>query len=59
MPAPRVITIGIAALCFYLFIVHMLTARRPFIPPAVFRDRNFSSGLLMMFAAGTVLVVHE
>ncbi|HEY8288698.1 MAG TPA: DHA2 family efflux MFS transporter permease subunit, partial [Acetobacteraceae bacterium] len=40
----------------YLFIVHMLTARRPFIPPAVFRDRNFSSGLVMMFAAGTILV---
>jgi DHA2 family multidrug resistance protein len=40
----------------YLFLVHMFTARRPFIPPAIFRDRNFSSGLAMMFAAGTILV---
>ncbi|MBV9249254.1 MAG: DHA2 family efflux MFS transporter permease subunit [Acetobacteraceae bacterium] len=40
----------------YLFIVHMFTGRRPFIPPALFKDRNFASGLLMMFAAGTILV---
>jgi DHA2 family multidrug resistance protein len=40
----------------YLFAVHMFTAQRPFIPPAIFRDRNFSCGLMMMFAAGTILV---
>jgi DHA2 family multidrug resistance protein len=40
----------------YLFVVHMLTARRPFIPPALFKDRNFASGVVMMFAAGTILV---
>jgi DHA2 family multidrug resistance protein len=40
----------------YLFAVHMFTAQRPFIPPAIFKDRNFSCGLLMMFAAGTILV---
>ncbi|MDR3537906.1 MAG: MFS transporter, partial [Acetobacteraceae bacterium] len=40
----------------YLFTVHMFTAQKPFIPPAIFRDRNFSCGLLMMFAAGTILV---
>jgi DHA2 family multidrug resistance protein len=40
----------------YLFLVHMFTAQKPFIPPAVFKDRNFSCGLLMMFAAGTILV---
>jgi DHA2 family multidrug resistance protein len=40
----------------YLFTVHMFTAKRPFIPPAMFRDRNFSCGLLVMFAAGTILV---
>jgi DHA2 family multidrug resistance protein len=46
----------LGSLGIYLFIVHMLTARRAFIPPAIFRDRNFTAGLLMMFAAGTVLV---
>ena len=40
----------------YLFVVHMLTARRPFIPPALFKDRNFAAGVVMMFAAGTILV---
>ena len=40
----------------YLFVVHMMTARRPFIPPALFKDRNFATGVVMMFAAGTILV---
>jgi len=40
----------------YLFIVHMLTGQKPFIPPAIFRNGNFATGLMMMFAAGTVLV---
>ncbi len=46
----------LGVLGIYLFVVHMLTARRPFIPPAIFRDRNFSAGLAMMFASGTILV---
>ncbi len=40
----------------YLFVVHMLTGKKPFIPPAIFRDRNFTTGVVVMFAAGTVLV---
>ncbi len=46
----------LGCLGIYLFVVHMMTARRPFIPPALFKDRNFSSGVMMMFAAGTILV---
>ncbi|MBN8925635.1 MAG: EmrB/QacA family drug resistance transporter [Rhodospirillales bacterium 69-11] len=46
----------LGCLGIYLFVVHMFTAKKPFIPPAIFRDRNFSCGLLMMFAAGTILV---
>jgi MFS transporter, DHA2 family, multidrug resistance protein len=45
-----------AALGFYLFVVHMLTAEKPFITPAVFKDRNLSAGLLVMFAVGMVLL---
>ncbi len=53
----EVIAEGVLGLLgIYLFVVHMLTAKKPFIPPAVFKDRNFASGLLMMFAAGTILV---
>jgi DHA2 family multidrug resistance protein len=40
----------------YLFIAHMLTAKKPFIPPVLFRDRNFAAGLLLMFVTGTILV---
>jgi DHA2 family multidrug resistance protein len=46
----------VAALGFYLFIVHMLTAPKPFITPSVFKDRNLSAGLLVMFAVGMVLL---
>ena len=46
----------LAGLGFYLFAVHMLTAKSPFIPRAVFRDRNFTAAMLMMFFVGMVLL---
>ena len=46
----------LAGLGFYLFIVHMMTAEKPFITPRVFKDRNLSAGLLVMFAVGMVLL---
>jgi DHA2 family multidrug resistance protein len=46
----------LAGLGFYLFLVHMLTARTPFIPRAIFDDRNFVAGLITMFSVGMVLL---
>jgi DHA2 family multidrug resistance protein len=46
----------LGGLGLYLFLVHLFTAQRPFIRPSIFRDRNFSAGLAMMFAMGTILV---
>jgi MFS transporter, DHA2 family, multidrug resistance protein len=46
----------LAALGLYLFVVHIVTAKRPFIPPRIFRDLNFTIGLLVMFAVGMVLL---
>jgi MFS transporter, DHA2 family, multidrug resistance protein len=46
----------VGGLGVYLFIVHMATAKEPFIPIALFKDRNFSTGLALMFVAGTILV---
>ncbi|WP_428483689.1 DHA2 family efflux MFS transporter permease subunit [Rhodopila sp.] len=46
----------LGGLGIYLFIVHMITAKKPFIPPLLFKDRNFAAGVVMMFAAGTILV---
>jgi DHA2 family multidrug resistance protein len=40
----------------YLFVVHMATANSSFIPVILFKDRNFSAGLVLMFAIGTILV---
>ncbi|HEX3341446.1 MAG TPA: DHA2 family efflux MFS transporter permease subunit [Pseudolabrys sp.] len=48
-----------AVLCvlgFYLFFVHMFTGRDVLIPPRIFRDRNFSAGLLMIFAVGMLIL---
>jgi DHA2 family multidrug resistance protein len=46
----------IGALGFYLFIVHMFTSDKPFIPRAVFADRNFVSSMFLMFALGLVML---
>ena len=46
----------IGGLGIYLFIVHMITAEKPFIPIVLFKDRNFATGLALMFAIGTILV---
>jgi DHA2 family multidrug resistance protein len=45
----------IAACGFYLFLVHLLTAERPFITPAIFRDSSFASSTVVMFAVAMVL----
>jgi DHA2 family multidrug resistance protein len=55
--SPVVIVSAIAAgLGFYLFIVHLMTAKNPFIPRAAFGDRNFNAGLITMFSVGIVLL---
>jgi DHA2 family multidrug resistance protein len=46
----------LAGLGFYLFTVHLFSARQPLIPRTLFSDANFLSGLIMMFAVGTLLV---
>ncbi len=46
----------IAGTGVYLFLVHMLTARAPFIPPNIFKDRNFTSALFMMFVVGAIML---
>lgn len=47
---------GVAALAFYLFVVHMLTTKdAPFISPTLFADRNFLTGNVFIFIVGVVL----
>jgi MFS transporter, DHA2 family, multidrug resistance protein len=42
----------VAAAAFYLFIVHTFTTEKPFIPPRLFRDRNFAAGMLFVIILG-------
>jgi DHA2 family multidrug resistance protein len=44
-----------AGLASYLFLAHTFTAERPFIEPDLFKDRNFSSGLILIFVLGVAL----
>lgn len=46
----------IAGLCFYLFVVHMFTADKPFLPPALFKDRNFFAGIVMVSCVSSVML---
>lgn len=51
-----IIEATLAGLCGYLFLVHVLTARHPFLDPAVFRDRNFSAGVLVILVLGMLML---
>ena len=40
----------------YLFLAHTLTAEKPFVPPAIFRDWNFTLGVVFMFIVGVLIL---
>ncbi|MDE2451317.1 MAG: DHA2 family efflux MFS transporter permease subunit [Gammaproteobacteria bacterium] len=42
----------IAGSAFYIFLVQIFTAREPFLRPALFRDRNFTAGVLFVAIVG-------
>jgi MFS transporter, DHA2 family, multidrug resistance protein len=42
----------VAASAFYLFLVHTFTAKEPFVRPSLFRDRNFTAGMLFVAIVG-------
>jgi MFS transporter, DHA2 family, multidrug resistance protein len=42
----------IAASAFYLFMVHTFTTSEPFVRPSLFRDRNFTAGVLFIAIVG-------
>ncbi len=47
---------GVGILSLYLFIAHICTSKDPFVEPALFVDRNFSVGLIFVFAIGILLL---
>lgn len=54
--AEIVVEAALAGLAFYLFVAHIFTHDRPFIEPGLFRDRNFSVGLVFIFIVGIILL---
>ena len=43
---------SVMTLAFYLFTVHTATAKEPFLNPALFTDRNYAIGLVLVFVYG-------
>ena len=46
---------AVAGFSCYIAVVHMFTARHPFIKPAIFRDRNFLIGTMLSASTGVLL----
>ncbi len=46
----------IAGAAAYLFLAHTATAEKPFVPPALFKDWNFTLGVIFMFVIGILLL---
>ena len=46
---------GVAVAAMYVFFVHSLTAREPFISLKLFKDRNFAMGNFLIFMVGVML----
>ena len=41
---------------FWAFVIHILGSDLPFLEPAMFRDRNFTTGLMFIFIIGIILL---
>ncbi|EKX58492.1 Inner membrane component of tripartite multidrug resistance system [Rhodobacter sp. AKP1] len=41
---------------FWVFVIHILGAEKPFLEPAMFADRNFAAGLVFIFVVGIILL---
>jgi DHA2 family multidrug resistance protein len=51
-----IVEAALSVLFIYMFIVHMFTARHPFLEPGLFRDRNFAIGLFLIFIISMILL---
>lgn len=51
-----VLEMALAAVFFYTFIVHIFTHKKPFVDPALFKDRNFTTGLFFIFMVSMIML---
>ena len=50
-----IIELAIGGAALYVFIVHILTTRQPFVNPALFANMNFILGLFLVFSLGIMI----
>ncbi|HEX3990267.1 MAG TPA: DHA2 family efflux MFS transporter permease subunit, partial [Acetobacteraceae bacterium] len=50
-----IVEAALAALGFYIFLVQFTLAPRPFLPPRLFKDRNFVAGMALYFIMGSIM----
>ncbi|MGE0225695.1 MAG: DHA2 family efflux MFS transporter permease subunit [Acetobacteraceae bacterium] len=54
--SPEIVVLAvISGLAFYLFVVHMCVSDKPFLPTALFKDRNYASAIIMVFCVSAIL----
>ena len=54
--SPQIISMAvISGLAFYLFVVHMWMSDKPFLPAGLFKDRNFTSAIIMVFCVSAIM----
>ncbi len=46
---------GVAVAAFYVFVIHISTARNPFVDPALFKNRNFTIGMVYIFVLAMLM----
>lgn len=51
-----IIELIVVAAAAYLFLAHTFTTDKPFIPPVLFKDRNFALGVGYMFLVGILIL---
>ena len=44
-----IIEAGLAVAALYVFVIHITTARHPFVDPTLFKNRNFAIGMIYIF----------
>ncbi len=50
------IELAIAISGFWVFVVHIATAKTPFVDPRMFTDQNFAAALIFIFIIGVILL---
>jgi len=50
------IELALSIIGIWIFTVHLATAEDPFVDPKIFADRNFVTGLILIFIVGIVLL---